>query len=96
VTRSLALLDNSVSKVSFILASYSTLTEQIQKAHALQYTTSTKGTMGAKLPTVTPTGKRKKSEIGYSSDEDVEQTRERFNRMRLVSADDFAADQDMD
>ncbi|KAF7371846.1 hypothetical protein MVEN_00041400 [Mycena venus] len=59
VTRSLTLLDNSASK----------------KAHAMQFNTTSKGATGSNLQTISPSSKRKKLEVEYSSDEDVEPVR---------------------
>jgi hypothetical protein len=76
--------------------SYIPLTGWIQKSHVMQFNTASKGATGSKLQTIGPSSKRKKSEVEYSSNEDLEQAREEFNRMQLVSAGNSVTDQEMD
>jgi hypothetical protein len=61
----------------------------------MQFNTAYKGATGSNLQTISPSGKRKKSEVEYSSDEDVEQARVQFNRIRLVFVGDSVTDQEM-
>src|ERR1700761_311466 len=100
VTRTLTLLDDTVSKVSICKSFQShivvTKLDFNQQAHAMQMNAASSHAADSKKQSVSSqTGKRVRTDIvEYNDDKDVELTRKRFNRMRLISSDDKGTDEE--